>query len=135
MDRVGVGLRAVATLIDLVLLAVVGYVLAALTGQTTDDGFMLRGPPAFAFFLIAIAYYTVMERQFGATVGKVLTGLRVVQSDGTRLDWKASIIRNVSRVIDGLFFYLVAAIAVWTSDGKQRIGDRLADTAVVRRTA
>ena len=135
MDRVGVGLRAVATLIDLVLLGVVAYVLAALTGQTTDEGFMLQGAPAFGFFLIAIGYYTVMEAQFGWTVGKLLTGLRVVQVDGTRLDWKASIIRNVLRVIDGLFFYLVAAIAVWIGDGKQRIGDRVADTAVVRRPA
>jgi uncharacterized RDD family membrane protein YckC len=38
----------------------------------------------------------------------------------------------VLRIVDGIVFYLVAAIAVWTSDRKQRIGDRVAGTIVIR---
>lgn len=40
--------------------------------------------------------------------------------------------RNVLRLLDGLFFYLIAAILVWTSRNRQRLGDRVAGTAVVR---
>jgi uncharacterized RDD family membrane protein YckC len=63
-------------------------------------------------------------------------GLRVVKKEGAApLDWQASTVRNVLRLIDGLFFYLVGAIFIWTSKDRQRLGDRLANTVVVRATA
>lgn len=132
MNHVGVGLRAVATIIDVMILGVIGYVVAMFTGGTTNDGFELQGAPAFLLMLIGFAYYIVLEAQFGWTVGKRLTGLRVIKVGGAPLDWQASIVRNLLRIVDGLFFYLIGAIVVWTSDQKQRLGDKLAGTAVVR---
>ena len=74
-----------------------------------------------------------MEAQFGATIGKRLIGLKVVKLDaGAPVDWQAAIVRNVLRLVDGLFFYLVGAIVVWTSGKKQRLGDRIAGTVVIR---
>jgi hypothetical protein len=35
------------------------------------------------------------------------------------------------RIVDALLFYLVAAIAVWSSPKRQRIGDHAAATVVV----
>jgi uncharacterized RDD family membrane protein YckC len=58
-------------------------------------------------------------------------GLKVVKEGGEPLDWQASIIRNILRIIDGFFFYLVGAIVVWTSKKKQRLGDMAAHTLVV----
>jgi uncharacterized RDD family membrane protein YckC len=58
--------------------------------------------------------------------------LKVVKQDGTGLDWQAAIVRNVMRIIDGFCLYLVAAIAVWVSKSKQRLGDMAAHTIVVR---
>jgi uncharacterized RDD family membrane protein YckC len=58
--------------------------------------------------------------------------LRVVRQDGAALDWQAAVVRNILRIIDGLFFYLVGAIAVWISKSKQRLGDMAAHTIVVR---
>src|ERR1700674_1249729 len=44
----------------------------------------------------------------GATLGKLATNLRVVrENDGGPIDWSASIIRNVLRLIDGLVLYMV----------------------------
>jgi uncharacterized RDD family membrane protein YckC len=62
-----------------------------------------------------------------------LLGLRVVNEDGGSIDWQASIVRNLLRIVDGLFIYLVGAILVWTSDKKQRLGDRLAKTIVIKK--
>jgi len=133
MEPVGVGLRAVATLIDLILLCIVGYVIAAMTGSTSADGFNLAGAPALIFFLIALAYYTVFEVLSGATPGKMALRLRVVMLEGGgKIDWKAGLIRNVLRIVDGFFFYLVGAIVVWVSKKKQRLGDMAAGTIVVR---
>lgn len=82
----------------------------------------------------SLSYYIVLETVNGATPGKRLIGLKVTRSDGNApLDWSASIVRNVLRIIDGLpLFYLAGAILIWTSEKKQRLGDRVADTIVVR---
>ncbi len=132
MEAVGVGRRAVAILIDMVLLFVAGYVIALATGATTPTGFNLQGGPAFLWFGVALAYYVVMEATSGATLGKRAMGLKVVKEGGEPLDWQASLVRNILRIVDGLFFYLVGAIAVWVSKKRQRLGDMAAHTLVVK---
>ena len=123
---VGVGTRFLAVLIDAIILGVIGGII----------GFILRNSPAAAGSVsgvIAIAYYIVLEATQGATLGKMALGLRVVKLDGSPISWSESIIRNLLRIIDGLFAYLVGAILIWTSPLKQRLGDRAAHTVVVRR--
>jgi uncharacterized RDD family membrane protein YckC len=134
MEAVGVGRRAVAIIIDMIVLGIVGWIIAKFTGGTTSDGFEVTGAPAFLLFLIAMAYYVVMEVQWGGTLGKMALGLKVVKESGEKLDWQASIIRNLLRIVDGFFFYLVGAIIVWTSKKKQRLGDMVAHTLVVPKT-
>jgi uncharacterized RDD family membrane protein YckC len=41
-------------------------------------------------------------------------------------------IRNLVRAVDAIFVYLVAAIAVWNSPLRQRLGDMAANTVVIR---
>jgi uncharacterized RDD family membrane protein YckC len=131
---VGVGLRAAAGIVDTVLLGAVGYLIASVSGGITSDGFELKGGPFFLWLIMAIAYYIVMEAVIGATIGKLLVGLRVVALEtGEPIDWQASTVRNVLRLIDGLVFYLVGMIVIWLSDKQQRLGDRLAGTVVARQ--
>ena len=135
MEAVGVGRRAVAIIIDSILLMILGWALALVMGSTSGAGFNLEGAPALLWFLIAMAYYVVMEVTSGGTIGKKVMGLKVVKADGGgAISWQASIIRNLLRIVDGLFFYLVGAIVVWVSKGK-RLGDMAAKTLVVRSGA
>ena len=129
---VGVGLRAAAIIVDTVILGVVCYLLALLTGQTTESGFSLEGGPFFIAVLIHFGYYVVLEAMWAATPGKLATGLRVVRENGGAIGWRESVIRNVLRFVDGFVFYIVGAILVWTSPKRQRLGDRIAETLVVR---
>jgi len=133
MNYARVGIRFVATVIDTAILLPVFYALAVMTGSTTAGGFELTGVPFFIGLAIGIGYYVVLEALRGATVGKMVVGLRVLKDDGSAIAWPESAIRNVLRVVDGLFFYLIAAIFVWTSDKRKRLGDRAAGTVVVRR--
>ena len=135
MEPVGVGLRAVAVIIDSVLLIFIGYFIGSLTGQNLGGGMNLSGGPALLFFLIGFAYYTVMEVTMGGTLGKKAMGLKVVTVGGAPISWQAGIVRNLLRIIDGFFFYLVGAIVVWVSKSKQRLGDMAAKTLVVRKGA
>ncbi len=133
--NVGVGLRAVAAIVDGVILFALGYGLALVTGGTKDGGFELTGGPFFIWLVVAIGYYVVLEARNGDTVGKKLVGLQVVKLDGSAITMRESVVRNVLRLVDGLFFYLVGAIVVWSSKQNQRLGDRLAGTVVRRRPA
>ena len=76
----------------------------------------------------------LLEGAFGATIGKLVLGIRVRALDGTRIGFGAAAIRNLARVVDGfpyLIPYLVGAIAVSRSETDQRLGDRWAKTVVV----
>jgi uncharacterized RDD family membrane protein YckC len=126
LQYVGVGRRFLALLIDAIILGVVSSLLSVL----------FRNAPAVSSLLtviIVFGYFIVMEATQGATVGKMALGLRVVKTDGSPITWSESIIRNLLRIVDGLFAYLVGAILIWTSPLKQRLGDRVAHTVVVRR--
>jgi len=68
----------------------------------------------------------------GYTVGKKLFGIKVVQENGEACDYGSAFVRNFLEVIDGLFYYLVGFVAMASSDKRQRVGDRLGGTVVVR---
>lgn len=133
MVNIGVGLRAVAAIIDTFLLFIIGYLIALVSGETSPEGFHLQGVPFIIWLVIALAYYIIQEARFGTTVGKRLIGLKVVKIEGGGpIDMRTSIVRNVLRLVDGLLFYLVGAVVIWFSDKKQRLGDKVAGTVVVR---
>lgn len=143
MRYVGVGRRLLATVIDWIvgLLWTVPFSHVEHTTVTVGNAvvrgtnYNLTGAPALVSLLIWLAYYTLMEGVFGATVGKFATGIRVVREDGSKADLQAALVRTVSRVIDGIPWfipYLLGAIVIWTSPKRQRLGDRWAHTVVVR---
>lgn len=136
----GLGRRAVAQVVDTVVAFVafwaVGYSVASATGGVTETGFSLQGLPALVAFVATVAvvgtYFVGLEARYGQTLGKRLAKIRVVDEDGGSIDGSAALIRNVLRLVDGLFFYLVGAVLVVLSDDEQRLGDRVAETVVVR---
>jgi uncharacterized RDD family membrane protein YckC len=61
--------------------------------------------------------------------------IKVVRGDGTKIDYMDAVVRNILRLIDLIPYfipYLLGAILIWTSDTKQRLGDRTAHTVVVK---
>jgi uncharacterized RDD family membrane protein YckC len=128
MEPVGVGPRALAIIIDTLIAIVVIVPLSLVLGYHTGIQALLG--------LLVLVYFVVMEATQGGTLGKKAMGLRIVkQADGAAISWTESLIRNVLRLIDGFFFYLVGAIIVWVSKNKQRLGDIAAGTIVVRKGA
>jgi uncharacterized RDD family membrane protein YckC len=84
--------------------------------------------------VLTLLYYTLLEGSLGQTVGKMLLGIKVVREDtGGVPGIGAAAIRNVLRVVDGLFGYLVGFIVVLASSKRQRLGDMAAHTLVVRK--
>ena len=81
---------------------------------------------AATFFL----YLWLLEAIFGATLGKAMVGIRVVQTT-ERNPLAALAIRNLLRVVDGLAFYLVGAMVAGCSKMHRRLGDICAGTVVI----
>ena len=144
----GVGRRFLATIVDaLVFTAVLVPLFAAFgedggcdAGTSISLSFTWESEPvslcggiAGLWYLGVFAYYVVFEKLFGATIGKLVLGMRVTRLDGGQISWGQSLARTALRIVDGFFFYLVAAIAVWASDRNQRVGDLAAKTLVAPR--
>ncbi len=131
----GIGIRLLAQAIDFIVWFIIfGYLIALIFGQTTQGGFMLSGFPALLDILLAFAYFIILESLAGATVGKMVIKLMVVNEDGSKASMKAIIIRNLMRIVDFLpFGYIVGMISMGKSSCKQRVGDKIAHTVVVKR--
>jgi uncharacterized RDD family membrane protein YckC len=131
------GRRVLAIVADGLLLGVLFSavsVLARMVGLGEADAPLFAGYTwAGGFFVLAMAYYALMEGYRGQTVGKMLFGIRVVREDGGGVPgFKAALVRSLLRVVDGLFGYLVGFVAVLASEKNQRLGDMAARTLVVR---
>src|SRR5437867_5428879 len=103
IQYVGVGPRFLALLIDAIIIGVVAGILSAIFRNSPGLSGGVTG-------LLTLAYFIVLEATQGATLGKMALGLRVVKTDGSPITWTDSLIRNLLRIIDGLFVYLVGAI-------------------------
>jgi uncharacterized RDD family membrane protein YckC len=142
LDPAGVALRFVAVLLDSI---IVLFPLAILAGILTGGGYSESGPGyanagihvegagILVWLLLFLGYYILCEATTGKTLGKRMVGIRVVDEEGDRVGVSAAVIRNLLRLVDGLFLYLVGAIFAWSSPLGQRLGDRAASTIVVRR--
>ncbi len=129
----GIGIRLVAQIVDgiigLILFLIAGFIF---TGSFT---FQLMGAEAMGFGgvfgVLFFLYFFLMEGYKGQTVGKMVTGMKVVKEDGDPCDMKASLIRNILRIIDGIFIYIVGAVIIAVTDKNQRLGDLAGKTVVV----
>jgi len=79
---------------------------------------------------ILFLYGCLLEAACGATLGKVLVGIRVVRTSN-RGPLASCALRNLVRILDGLVFYLVGTAVAACSHARQRIGDIWAHTAVI----
>ncbi|MFX0055282.1 MAG: RDD family protein [Promethearchaeota archaeon] len=128
--------RAAAQMIDFVILAIV-FILV--TYQVKGVWLMLPGDhlwivfdPLCGVFLIGIfAYFIGMEGLFGFTLGKLISGIRVVSEQGTKIKMKQSATRNLCRLIDGIAVYIVGIRIARNSPHIQRYGDKVAQTVVI----
>lgn len=129
----GIGSRALAWLIDAFIKFLVGFVL-----MLVFAGFGAFGDFGVGLYLIAgfflFWFYNVLFEVFahGATPGKRVLGLRVMNANGTPVGWTGSLIRNLIRIVDVFpAFYLFGCITVMLSRNFQRLGDLAGATIVV----
>jgi uncharacterized RDD family membrane protein YckC len=88
-----------------------------------------------SYFAISIGYGIVFEWMWhGETPGKRVLGLRVLDANGLKLQVSQIAVRNLMRFLDVLpGLYLVGGAFMILTGRKQRLGDLVANTVVIRR--
>ena len=148
-EAAGFWIRAGARIIDTIFGAVVGaaggvisgvlLAVAAGAGLGVEAGWERRlGGLSFASFAIGavatILYHSLAESIGGATVGKLVCGLRVLREDDTPASFGATLLRSLGYYIDAFFFGAVAWSVMSKSPRQQRLGDQWGKTVVVFRS-
>ena len=141
----GVAIRFVAILIDTIIIAIIGGILSipfnALAVITNSASGTVTVSPASAVgglvsLAVFVLYFTLLEGHYGQTVGKMAVKIKVVrEADGAPIDYSEAAVRTILRFLDLIPYiipYLLGATLIWSSDKKQRLGDRVARTVVVK---
>jgi uncharacterized RDD family membrane protein YckC len=104
-------------------------------GNPFGQDFMMMAAVWMAITLVCeLLYFVVWETLSGGrSPGKTLLGLRVVRDGGLPITPRASLIRNLLRIVDELpISYLVGLTTIVCSADGKRLGDLAAGTVVVR---
>jgi uncharacterized RDD family membrane protein YckC len=145
MPYQGVAIRFVAFLIDYIILGIISWILVAVFAVSaisvdTSTGAVSLGAAYYAVIVVVILlellYFTLLLGRYGQTVGMMAVKIKVVrEADSGPISYGAAFIRTILLLIDEIPYvipYLLGAVLIWTSDKKQRLGDRLAHTVVVK---
>jgi uncharacterized RDD family membrane protein YckC len=139
--------RVAAYLVDYVLLtvtsAIVGGIIGAVLGVAMSSGgssgsaieMAAQGVGMLLGIGIGVAYYAAFHSsKGGATLGKMVVGIKVVRSDGERISVLRAIGRYFAAMLSGLILCIGYLMAAFT-DRKQTLHDMICDTVVVDRWA
>ena len=138
MKYAGIRIRGLAQFLDFLIFCIVFFPITYLVKgtwlMTPEDHLWIIFDPICGVFLVVIfAYYILLEGWFGATLGKMILGLKVRSTEDQDITMGQSLARNFGRLIDGLpFMNLLGILSISRSQTKQRIGDKIAKTCVIR---
>jgi uncharacterized RDD family membrane protein YckC len=131
----GLASRFIAELFDAALiLLLLGATIALAVLAGGAGGFILFTIAVGGALLISVVYNVAFEvLAEGRTPGKRWTGLRVVMEGGEPVGLRASTVRNLVRLLEGLpLWYAPAMASILVTKRNQRLGDLAANTLVVR---
>jgi uncharacterized RDD family membrane protein YckC len=131
----GIGLRLAAQIIDAIILSIIFFIIGF--GMSGSFTFSYENEAAYPIIalnaLIDFLYFIVLEGTSGATLGKRLVKIKVVRENGSPCGIGPSFVRNILRIIDELpGLHIIGMIWISRSDKKQRLGDRIGKTVVVK---
>ncbi|MEW6158629.1 MAG: RDD family protein [Verrucomicrobiota bacterium] len=115
MERAGFWIRTFATLIDLILVGVIGAIF--------NHGVM--------FPLLLMAYHLAFWTWKQTTLGGIVFGLKLVRLDGRPIDFAVALVRTLSALISAVFLFLGFFWVGWDA-ARQSWHDKIAGTVIVK---
>ncbi len=136
LQTVSLGTRAIAAIIDHIMIFIVALVLRLIIAAIMFPFFWAFRPDVFfglfgLNWVLWILYFTYFEGSRGQTPAKKWLKIKVVREEGSPIDYGTALVRNILRIIDALpIVYIIGAILIVVTDKKQRLGDIVAKTLV-----
>lgn len=134
-----IGARIGAQIIDSLVMAAIFFGVTIFFGTIGGAAGSAEAAGGFGMFGLLVGlcgslfYGFFLEGYWdGYTVGKKVLGIKVVKEDGSACGYGGAFLRNVLEIIDGLFYYVVGFVFMASGDKRQRLGDRIAGTVVVK---
>ncbi len=97
------GQRFVNYLIDIIIYYALMFAVGIFAGLTSPDSFADESETGAGWYVIALiiwlGYYTFSEGSSGKTLGKLVTGTKVVSGTGDRISYKDAFIRSLCRLV------------------------------------
>lgn len=129
----GFWIRFAAVIIDTIVVGVASGIFGAVAGAV-----FAVSPESGAFIVIqlmgalgAIVYEIAMIAAYGATVGKMALGLKVIRAQGGEIGAGLSVGRYFSKFISALILLIGYMMAGWDPE-KRALHDRICDTRVIK---
>ncbi|WP_262173539.1 RDD family protein [Saccharococcus sp. Marseille-Q5394] len=102
--------------------------------KISNPSFLLFSPYKVALLILFLAYFALMTKITGQTVGKMILGIKVVTKDGGKLTWGTVLFREVvGRFISKLL--TIPYLFVVFMPKKEALHDLFADTYVIHEQA
>jgi uncharacterized RDD family membrane protein YckC len=142
-DLASPGERLTSGLLDVIAVLILGAFLTSTFGTTNRaSGAVMTfndtsvGMAGFVVFqAVALGYFFITELYLGGSFGKLALGQRVLTVERTKPTPRQLAIRTVFRLIDGIPYFipnLFGFVTLSNNDLRQRLGDRSANTVVVK---
>jgi uncharacterized RDD family membrane protein YckC len=134
----GLGSRAVAALIDLlVMYALLFIILIVVIGIGTGDSLTaVLTEVLVVVVIVQLGYPVTLETLWrGRTLGKAAMGLRVLRDDGGPIRFRHALVRNLVGVVlekPGLTYGVLPLVLILVSKRAKRLGDMAAGTIVMQ---
>ncbi len=132
-ESVGFWPRVGAYILDQLVLGVIVYLIFGANPSqftTLDEMIQQLGPRFAGNFLISAIYYVGLHGYFGATLGKMVVGAKVVNADGTKLGYGKAFLRMLASILSGLLLGIGYLMVAFRED-KRGLHDLMVGTRVI----
>ncbi|MDD4282094.1 MAG: RDD family protein [Candidatus Methanofastidiosa archaeon] len=132
-DYAGLVQRAVALIIDQIIIgvALVVLIFAGVLSTSMSAGAVVA--IMGVQWVLWLVYFTFFEGSSGQTIGKRFMNIRVISADGSDLSYAQAMVRSLLRIVDSLpTLYILGIILVIVTRERQRLGDMVAGSVVIR---
>jgi len=134
LEYAGFWIRVGAGLIDLAVLLIVIYFIYFILKMWTSSAFnvLIMGPALAIIFICLATSYTIFFWVWrGATLGKMIMGIKIIRTDSSPLMFDRAVIRFFSSILSALIL-CIGFIMIAFDERKQGLHDKIADTYVVK---
>jgi len=130
-----IGERIIAFIIDFLIMIAYGWIMFYLLANTVMS--TVSNEAMYVFYVIVylplLMYHFLFEvLNGGQSPGKMIFKNKVVKIDGSRPNVGSYLLRWILRIIDVPLYGSVAVISYLFSENGQRLGDRAANTTVIK---